>query len=342
MEMNQKTNFETVKNEHYQAMLSHLDGALQNWNNFSRLDRFEYAYKSLELAKNYVCSVRGVAPEKISTALEVMPYFGYCHSVKTANDSTRVVTTLSIPQLLSAFKAPPEMIMKASLHEMTHACDEILLNTGHFENAPPAEFSPGNEFFHPGYYHEISQNYNNFGIAWLGNVNEIRADEVGNIVTIDLLQDLASYHQDNSFYQLRADGFRNFAERQIAREYAAEVELKEWKAELYKKYLPEGETSYPIIDDSITFGEIEQPTHSFVSIEKLRSVANQNEELFKTPGFVVSELQGLSTTKELSAYPEIDKQFTQTNSECVSEVDRVIIPITTMDFLSCSLAMEMN
>lgn len=342
MELNQKTNFKTVRNEHYQALLSHLDGALQNWNNFSRLDRFEYSYKCLELAKNYICSVRGVDPKKISIALEVMPSFGYCHSVKTENNSTMAITTLSISQILSAFKAPPEMIMKGALHEIAHACDEILLNTGHLENAPPPEFKPGNEFFHPGYYSEIAQSYRNFGIAWLGNIDEIRADEISNSTIIDLLQDLAYQHQEDGFYQLRADGFRNFAERQMAREYSAEIELKEWKAELYKKYLPEGETSYPIIDDSITFGEIEQPSHRFITIESLRSVANQNEELFKTPGFVVSELQGLRSTQELSAYPEIEQQFTQTNSECVSEVDRAIIPITTMDFLSCSLAMEMN
>jgi len=342
MDLNKKTNFKIVKNEHYQAMLSHLDSGLQNWNNFSRLDRFEYSYKSLVLARNYICSVRGVDPEKISPALEIMPYFGYCHAVKSEGDSPKIITTLSIPKVLSAFKAPPEMIIKGALHENGHACDEILLNLQHYENAPPPEFKPGNEFFHPGYYYEISQSYNNFGIAWLGNIDEIRADEVSNSVTISLMQDLASRYQGNAFYELRAAGFRTFAERQMEREYSAETELKEWKAELYKKYLPEGETSYPIIDDSITFEEIEEPPHSFVTIEALRSVANQNEQLFKTPGFIAVELPGIDSTQKLNACPEVEQQFIQTNAECVAEVDKATTPVTTMNFLSNTITMEMN
>ena len=54
MELNQKTKFTTVKNEYYSAMLVSLDDALRNWDSFSRLDRLEYAYKSLEL----VCLIK--------------------------------------------------------------------------------------------------------------------------------------------------------------------------------------------------------------------------------------------------------------------------------------------
>lgn len=342
MEINQKTQLTTVKNEHYQGLLSTLDNAIQNWHNFSRLDRLEYAYRCLELSRNYTCATRGVDPAKISVGLEIMPYMGYTHAVKTADAQTLVTTTLSVPQLLSAFKVSPESIMVAALHESTHACDDILeIKDPHYENSSDGTFKLGTEFLPPEYHKEISQNYNNFGIAWLGMPGEIRANEVGYGVTLDLLKDFASLHPEDNMYQLRAEAFENKTIEKLERQYAAETELEQWKTELYQKYLPEGQTSYPIINESISI-EFEEPTHNFVTIDEARAVAQQNEELFTTPGYVASELHGFTTNKEVDAHPEIGEQFKQTNATCVQQIGETITPETTMDFCCPTEAMEMN
>ena len=342
MEINQKTKLTTVKNEHYQAMLSHLDNGLQNWHNFSRLDRLEYAYKSLELARNYTCSSRGVDVEKVSVALEIMPYMGYCHSVKTEDGSPMVTTTLSVQQVMSAFKVSPESIMKAALHENTHACDEILLNIQHFENAPHLQFKPGDEILPMEYYQELSQNYRDFGIAWLGKTEEIRANEVGEGVTLDLLKDLAVIHSDDKMYQLRAQGFENHAIDQMTRQYQAETELEAWKAELYQKYLPEGQTGYPVADETLQIQEFEEQKFNYVTIDTVRNVANQNEDMFKNPGYVESELNGMKSKDEVDTHPEIGEQFKATNITCVNQIAQAITPVTTMSFVSNTESMEMN
>ncbi len=339
MEINQKTKITTVKNEHYQNMLSHLDNALKNWRNFSRLDRLEYAYKSLELARNYTCSARGVDPSKISIALEIMPSMGYTHSVKTEDGSPRATTTLSVPLAISAFKVSPISVLRAALHESTHACDEMLLVAQHYENAPMHKI--GDEIFPFGYYHEIYENYKSFGIAWLGKADEIRADEASFVTVLDLLQDLASNYPENSFYQTKADNLKVDAEKQMTREYQAEVELEAWKAELYQKYLPEGETSYPVVDETLQITDFEAPTNNFVTIETIRSVADQNEQMFKSSGYVETELQGATTNQAVAALPaNIEETFKQTNNACVNQIGQAITPATTMSFIANSMAME--
>ena len=226
MELNQKTKFTTVKNEYYSAMLVTLDDALRNWDSFSRLDRLEYAYKCLELARSYTCSTRGVDPSQIAIALEIMPAMGYTHAIKTKDDSALVTTTLSVSEIISNPKLSPISILRAALHEETHACDEILLDVKHFENAPAEQFKPGQELLPLGYFQELIQNYHNRGIAWLGKPEEIRADEVGFGVVIDLLQDLSNLHPDTPFYQIHFNALKNQAEKQMARQYEAEAELE--------------------------------------------------------------------------------------------------------------------
>lgn len=342
MNINKKTQFQTIKNEHYQALLIHLDSGLQNWENFSRLDRLEHSYKSLELSRNYICSVRGVDPTKISTALEVMPYMGYTHAVQTADKQTLVTTTLSVPQVISAFKVSPLSIIKASLHESTHACDEFTLDENHFENAPHLQFKPGDEILPTQYYHEISQNYNSFGIAWKGNPAEIRANEAGNSVTLELLKDLIALHPNDLTYQLSANLFENNATKQMAEQYKAAAELEDWKAELYQKYLPEGQTSYPVVDAPLELQGFTAPTHNFVTINAIRTIADQNEQLFKTPGYVDTELQGLKSKQDLDAHPEIGKAFIETNNTCLNQIEQSIQPQTTLDFCCSAAEMSMN
>lgn len=339
MEINQKTKITTVKNEYYQAMLSHLDNALQNWRSFSRLDRLEYAYKSLELARNYTCSARGADPSKITVALEIMPSMGYTHSVKTEDGSALVTTTLSVPLALSAFKVSPVSVLRAALHESTHACDEVLSIAQHFENAPMHKL--GEEIFPSGYYHEIYENYKSFGIAWLGKPDEIRADEASFTTTLDLLQDLVANHPENSFYKTKADNFKADAEKQMAREYQAEVELDAWKAELYQKYLPEGQTSYPVVDETLQITDFEPPTNNFATIETIRSVADQNEQMFKTSGYVEAELQGATSNQAVEALPAtVGETFKQTNATCVNQIGQSLTPTTTMNFITNSMPME--
>lgn len=342
MEINKKTKLTTVKNQQYQDMLTHLDNAMQNWNSFSRLERLEYAYSCLELARNYNCSTRGVDPSKISCALEIMPSTGYCHSVQTENGSALTTTTLSVAHMLSAFKVSPITILRASLHESTHACDEILGIAQHFENAPMTHFKKGEEFLPPAYYKEISQNYRDFGIAWLGKEDEIRANEVGYSVTIDLLQDLTALHPENTFYQVHFNALKNQAQQQMTRQYQAEVELEQWKAELYQKYLPEGETSYPIINETFQIYDFEEPKHNFVTIETIRDVANQNEEMFKTQGYINTELQGLTTKAEVDAHPEIGQAFMQKQNTCVNTIGQALTPTTTMSFINSTATAEMT
>ncbi|MBR1985250.1 MAG: hypothetical protein IKA31_05845 [Clostridia bacterium] len=340
MELNQKTKFTTVKNEYYNAMLVTLDDALRNWDSFSRLDRLEYAYKCLELARNYTCSTRGVDPSKISCALEIMPSMGYCHAAKTKDGSTVVTTTLSIPEIMKKHNLSPLTILRAALHEETHACDEFLLDTKHYENAPSAEFSPGSEFIHPEYYQQLAQNYREFGIAWLGSLPEIRANEVGYGVAIDLLQDLSNLHPDTPFYQIHFNALKHQAEQQMARQYTAEVELTQWKAEMYQQYMPEG--GYPIIGEEAILHEIEPPVHKFATIDTIRQVANQNEEMFKSPSYISTELQGLHTAADFESHPDICLQFKQTNITCINQIEQASPPTTTLSFMENASAMVLT
>ncbi|MBQ9792368.1 MAG: hypothetical protein IJW32_01295 [Clostridia bacterium] len=340
MEINQKTNLTTVKNEHYGNMLALLGNALVNWNNFSRLERLEYAYSCLELARSYTCSTRGADPSQIAIALEIMPSMGYTHSVKAQDGSTLVTTTLSIPEIFKNHNLSPISILRAALHEETHACDELLLNLKHYENAPSAEFSPGAEFIHPEYYQALSKSYNERGIAWLGSLPEIRADEVGFGVTIDILQDLATLYPEKTLFSMHAEKFKSFAEQQLEKEYKAEAELEQWKAEMYQKYLPEG--GYPIIGEDAILHEIEPPVHKFATIETIRQVANQNKEMFKSPSYITTELQGLSTTVEFEAHPDICLQFKQTNFACINQIEQASPPTTTMSFMDQPSAMTLT
>ena len=340
MEINQKTNFTTVKNEHYGSMLTLLGNALVNWNNFSRLERLEYAYSCLELAKNYTCSTRGVDPSQISCALEIMPSMGYTHSVKAQDGSTLVATTLSIPEIIKNYKLSPISILRAALHEETHACDELLLNLKHYENAPPPEFSPGAEFIHPEYYQALSKSYNERGIAWLGSLPEIRADEVGFGVTIDLLHDLASLYPQNALFSAHAKAFKGFAQQQLSAEYKAEAELEQWKAEMYQKYLPEG--GYPIIGEDAFLQGIEPPVHKFATIETIRQVANQNKDMFESPSYITTELQGLNSKTDFETHPDICLQFKQTNFTCISQIEQASPPTTTMNFMTQPSAMTLT
>ena len=342
MELNQKTKFTTVKNEYYSAMLVTLDDALRNWDSFSRLDRLEYAYKCLELARSYTCSTRGVNPSQIAIALEIMPAMGYTHAIKTKDDSALVTTTLSVSEIISNPKLSPISILRAALHEETHACDEILLDVKHFENAPAEQFKPGQELLPLGYHQELIQNYHDRGIAWLGKPEEIRADEVGFGVVIDLLKDLNTLYQGHPFYDFHTKSFTKFAETQLSIEYQAEKDLIEWQAQLYQKYLPEGQTSYPIIDETFAFQDYEEPVHTFATIKTIREIANQNEQLFKTPGYVKTELTDSLASADPSTHTAITEQFRQTNLTCINQIEQLSPPTTTSSFMENASAMVLT
>lgn len=335
---------EVVKNEHYQAMLSLLDNAIKGWNNFSRLDRLEYAYKCLELAIQYNCSTHNLDASTIIPALELLDHRGETHTVQTPDGKTQSVVTISIRETLAAFKFPPERILSVALHETKHACDAQSMERPYFDNKPNmGQVKVGDPILPSGYNDEISKSYKEFGIAWQGKDLEISANETAYSVTNSLLEDLLAQNPNSISLQTRVTKFSNETTKHLATQHKASEDLKVWKEELLQKYAPEGLDKLPVVTESMIQTDFVEPTHPFVDIETIREVAEQNPEIFKEPNFVSKELDGATTKAEADEKgPEVAQAFIQNNNTVVQKFEQAITPQTTLGFMPNTPTMELN
>lgn len=319
------------KNEHYMSLLSHLDNAIQNWKNFTRLDRLEYAYKCLELARNYTCATRGVDPATVKPSLEIKQdgdWTGKTRTAKYADDKIQSVVVLSVKDMLTALKITPERIMQIALHENTHACDANFMERPYLENVVGnGQVKIGDIRYPEEYYKAISKSYKEFGVAWQGKAEEIRANAVAFGVTANLLQDLAEQHPDSQPYQARYSVYEKQTSSQLEKQYEANEQLEQWKLELQERYAAEGQEVTHFPDN---FG-IEP--HPFVTIEDVEKVAEENPEIFKTEGYALSELNGASNKQEIEAQePEVLEAFKQNNNFCTDAILGAVTPQTTTEF----------
>ncbi len=113
-----------VENPLFEKMYNHYLHGVKNFQSFSRLERFEYAYTALETVRDFYCAQNNIDPQKIDIAFARIPNSGGQNIWKRVENNVVLETTVAL-EIFTALRAntTTDSLFSLISHEMGHAVD---------------------------------------------------------------------------------------------------------------------------------------------------------------------------------------------------------------------------
>lgn len=113
-----------AENPLFDKMYNHYLHGVKNFQSFSRLERFEYAYTALQTVRDLYCSQNNVDPQKIDIAFARMPNSNGQNIWKKVENNVVLETTVAL-DIFEALRSntTPDSLFSIISHEMGHAID---------------------------------------------------------------------------------------------------------------------------------------------------------------------------------------------------------------------------
>ncbi len=165
MDTERKTQVSELKSALVQNYIEAKQGGYENK---TLAERIDFVAKTMELTREYCCSLWNIDPNSISLGFDFPSL-----NLGIRNEKTNKVDSSRISySFFGAMIHRPELVYKVCLHELRHSYQR------------EHRFSPEAK----SYYYNVPANSNTYHTAWQGSPNEIGADKFGFNTTIEIIK----------------------------------------------------------------------------------------------------------------------------------------------------------
>ena len=301
-----------------------------NYKSFSRLERCEYAYETMRLARNYTCLKNGLDPEKVDFCFESCKdgaggRANLYHDQKT--NSFRGLFTLSTKLPFQTFSSAASAYI-ISFHEMKHIVDKFekynkQQGQEHKDKPASKPIIKNISKFESNRQYNLANSYSKFGVAWYGSPSEIRADKNSYSEMLKLSAKAILKSEDKvkalkSFGKNLSIVSKNMSKHYLARSvlpiYSFVSQFTRFDKE---KGIPVQQTGKQETEQNAQNTNYRQ----FVSLHAMRMAADKNPSLFKERDYL-QKVAG----REISNPDDVDEQTKSIlqgqHTQAVEEVEK--------------------